>query len=589
MRSFLVSLLEWLKKYRMTITFFGILALFAWGYFYLYNYEPDPGRVFEGASQSQSRGIIPWFRENGSLISLFFTFLLVVIFVGMYFQQRKQIKAATGSDKKIVPIVAENEIETRFADVAGCDEAKAELELLVEFLRTPDRFKKLGATIPRGSLLIGDPGVGKTLLARAVAGEAQVPFMRTSGSEFIEKYVGVGASRVRAMFEAAEVYERCIIFIDEIDSVGSARTDGSEGGHREQGQTINQLLSCMDGFKKTNVIVIAATNRPDVLDPALLRPGRFSRHIVISPPDVRGREQVLAVHTRKVPLGADVDIGIIARGTPGFTGANLENLVNEAALFAALRDANHVEMCDFEKAKDKALMGAERKAIVMSDKERENTAYHESGHALVTYLLRPHTDPLHKVTIIPRGRTLGATMSLPEQDHYSMNKQQLMARIIVLFAGRIAEELFTGDVTTGAANDLERATGLARDMVNRWGMSNITELDKPADADHPCTTNDSDDEHLGMLVIGQPGAQVFSQRTLEIADNETKKILAHCYRRARQMLLEHRNAIEALTRELLAKETIDRKDIEEILSKELDHSVLRVDSRVIDLQQHTPQ
>ena len=364
-----------------------------------------------------------------------------------------------------------------FADVAGCDEAKEEVAELVEFLRDPSKFQKLGGRIPRGVLMVGSPGTGKTLLAKAIAGEAKVPFFSISGSDFVEMFVGVGAARVRDMFEQAKKNAPCIVFIDEIDAVGRQRGAGLGGGNDEREQTLNQLLVEMDGFEgNAGVIVIAATNRPDVLDPALMRPGRFDRQVVVPLPDIRGREQILLVHMRKVPMATDVKAEIIARGTPGFSGADLANLVNEAALFAARRNKRLVDMDDFEMAKDKIIMGAERRSMVMPEEERRNTAYHESGHAIVARLL-PKTDPVHKVTIIPRGRALGVTMQLPEEDRYSMDRDHMLNMIAVLFGGRIAEELFMNQMTTGASNDFERATEMARDMVTRYGMSDAAGAD----------------------------------------------------------------------------------------------------------------
>jgi cell division protease FtsH len=441
-----------------------------------------------------------------------------------------------------------------FADVAGCEEAKEEVKELVEFLRDPSKFQKLGGRIPRGVLMVGSPGTGKTLLAKAIAGEAKVPFFSISGSDFVEMFVGVGAARVRDMFDQAKKHAPCIVFIDEIDAVGRQRGAGLGGGNDEREQTLNQLLVEMDGFEgNSGVIVIAATNRPDVLDPALLRPGRFDRQVVVPLPDIRGREQILNVHMRKVPVAPDVRADIIARGTPGFSGADLANLVNEAALFAARGNKRLVEMDDFERAKDKIVMGAERRSMVMPEHERRNTAYHESGHAVVAKLLT-RTDPVHKVTIIPRGRALGVTMQLPEQDRYSMDREQLQQSISVLFGGRIAEEIFMGQMTTGASNDFERATEMARRMVTQWGMS----------------------EALGPMVYGENEGEVFlgrsitthknvSEATMQQVDAEIRRIIDQQYRLARKLIEENRDKVETMAKALLEWETIDAEQIEDIM------------------------
>jgi len=442
-----------------------------------------------------------------------------------------------------------------FADVAGCEEAKEEVAELVDFLRDPSKFQKLGGRIPRGVLMVGAPGTGKTLLARAIAGEAKVPFFSISGSDFVEMFVGVGAARVRDMFEQAKKHAPCIVFIDEIDAVGRQRGAGLGGGNDEREQTLNQLLVEMDGFEGTaGVIVIAATNRPDVLDPALLRPGRFDRQVVVPLPDIRGREQILQVHMRKVPLASDVKPEIIARGTPGFSGADLANLVNEAALFAARGNKRLVDMDDFERAKDKIMMGAERRSMVMSEEERRNTAYHESGHTIVARLL-PKTDPVHKVTIIPRGRALGVTMQLPTEDRYSQDRDRLYNMIAVLFGGRIAEELFMNQMTTGAANDFERATEIARRMVTQWGMS----------------------DELGPMVYGENEGEVFlgrsitthknvSEATLQKVDSEIRRIVDTQYRLARKLLEDNRDKVEAMAKALLEFETLDADQIADIMS-----------------------
>ncbi|MFZ1246738.1 MAG: ATP-dependent zinc metalloprotease FtsH, partial [Azonexus sp.] len=441
-----------------------------------------------------------------------------------------------------------------FADVAGCDEAKEEVQEIVDFLRDPSKFQKLGGRIPTGVLMVGNPGTGKTLLAKAIAGEAKVPFFSISGSDFVEMFVGVGAARVRDMFENAKKHAPCIIFIDEIDAVGRHRGAGLGGGNDEREQTLNQLLVEMDGFEgHTGIIVIAATNRPDILDPALLRPGRFDRQVVVPLPDIRGREEILKVHMRKVPIAGDVKADVIARGTPGFSGADLANLVNEAALFAARRNKRLVDMDDFEMAKDKIMMGAERRSMVMTEEEKRNTAYHESGHAVVAKLV-PKSDPVHKVTIIPRGRALGLTMQLPEQDRYAYDREYLMSRIAVLFGGRIAEELFMNQMTTGASNDFERATAMARDMVTRYGMSD-----------------------LGVMVYGENEGEVFlgrsvtqhknvSEATMQKVDAEIRRIIDEQYALARKLLDENRDKVEAMTKALLEWETIDAEQINDIMA-----------------------
>ncbi|MBN9403147.1 MAG: ATP-dependent zinc metalloprotease FtsH, partial [Burkholderiales bacterium] len=414
--------------------------------------------------------------EPSFLTSLFISWFPMLLLIGVWIFFMRQMQGggkggAFSFGKSRARMLDENNNNITFADVAGCDEAKEDVQELVDFLRDPTKFQRLGGRIPRGVLMVGPPGTGKTLLAKAIAGEAKVPFFSISGSDFVEMFVGVGAARVRDMFENAKKQSPCIIFIDEIDAVGRQRGAGLGGGNDEREQTLNQLLVEMDGFETgQGVLVIAATNRPDVLDPALLRPGRFDRQVVVSLPDIRGREQILKVHMRKVPIAQNVDPNVLARGTPGFSGADLANLINEAALFAARRNGRTVDMSDLEKAKDKIIMGAERRSLIMPEEERRNTAYHESGHALVARLL-PKTDPVHKVTIIPRGRALGVTMQLPEGDRYSMDKERLLNTIAVLFGGRIAEEVFMGQMTTGASNDFERATAIARDIVTRYGMT----------------------------------------------------------------------------------------------------------------------
>jgi cell division protease FtsH len=485
--------------------------------------------------------------------------LLLIFGLWIYFMRQMQGggggRGAMSFGKSKARMLTEEQNKITFADVAGVEEAKEEVGELVDFLRDPSRFQKLGGHIPKGVLMTGNPGTGKTLLAKAIAGEAKVPFFTISGSDFVEMFVGVGASRVRDMFDQAKKHAPCIIFIDEIDAVGRQRGAGLGGGHDEREQTLNQLLVEMDGFEGTEgVIVIAATNRPDVLDPALLRPGRFDRQVYVPLPDIRGRELILKVHMRKVPIADNVDASIIARGTPGFSGADLANLVNEAALFAARASKRLVDMDDFEKAKDKVIMGAERRSIVMPEEERRNTAYHESGHAVVAKLL-PHTDPVHKVTIIPRGRALGVTMQLPEEDRYSHNRDTLLSTIAVLMGGRIAEEVFMNQMTTGASNDFERATELAKNMVMRWGMSDL----------------------LGARVYGENQQEVFlgrdvtthqnlSDQTAQQVDNEIRRIIDEQYDRARKTIEDNRDKIEIMAEALLEWETIDAKQIDEIMA-----------------------
>ncbi len=451
--------------------------------------------------------------------------ILVIIAVFMFFMRQMQGGAGGKGGpltfgKSKAKLLGEDQIKTTFADVAGVDEAKEDVQELVEFLEDPSRFQKLGGRIPRGILMVGQPGTGKTLLAKAIAGEAKVPFFSISGSDFVEMFVGVGASRVRDMFEQAKKQTPCIIFIDEIDAVGRHRGAGVGGGHDEREQTLNQLLVEMDGFEgNEGIIVIASTNRPDVLDPALLRPGRFDRQVVVSLPDIRGREQILKVHMRKVPLGADVDASVIARGTPGFSGADLANLVNEAALFAARQDKRAVTMGEFEQAKDKIMMGAERKSMVMSEKERQNTAYHEAGHCIVGYLVPEH-DPSYKVSIIPRGRALGVTMFLPEEDRYSLSKRMIVSQICSLFGGRIAEEMTLGPdgITTGAANDIERATKMAKAMVTKWGLSEKL---------GPLTYAEDDEEVFLGMSAGVAKPQVSNETAMKI-DVEVRSIIDGC-------------------------------------------------------------
>ncbi len=489
--------------------------------------------------------------------------ILVIIAVFMFFMRQMQGGAGGRGGpltfgKSKAKLLGEDQIKTTFADVAGVDEAKADVQELVEFLQDPSKFQKLGGRIPRGVLMIGRPGTGKTLLAKAIAGEAKVPFFSISGSDFVEMYVGVGASRVRDMFDQAKKQSPCIIFIDEIDAVGRHRGAGVGGGHDEREQTLNQLLVEMDGFDGNDgVIVIAATNRPDVLDPALLRPGRFDRQVVVSLPDIRGREQILKVHMRKVPLSSDVETSFIARGTPGFSGADLANLVNEAALFAAKQGERTVGMENFEQAKDKIMMGAERKSMVMSEDEKRNTAYHEAGHCIVGYLVPDH-DPTYKVSIIPRGMTLGVTMFLPEEDRYSISKRALHSKICALFGGRIAEEMTLGadGITTGAANDIQEATKMARNMVTKWGLS-----DKLGPLMY---SEDTEEVFLGMSV-GTPRMQL-SAETAKLIDNEVRAIADDCYKTAQRILEENRDKMDRMAEALLDYETIDKAQIDDIMA-----------------------
>ena len=487
--------------------------------------------------------------------------ILIIIALFVFFMRQMQGggggKGPMSFGKSKARLMSEDQIKTTFADVAGVDEAKEDVKELVDFLRDPSKFQRLGGSIPKGVLMVGQPGTGKTLLAKAIAGEAKVPFFSISGSDFVEMFVGVGASRVRDMFEQAKKQSPCIIFIDEIDAVGRHRGAGMGGGHDEREQTLNQLLVEMDGFEgNEGVIVIAATNRPDVLDPALLRPGRFDRQVVVGLPDIIGREQILKVHMKKVPLADGVEPVLIARGTPGFSGADLANLVNEAALFAARRNQRLVSMEEFELAKDKIMMGAERKSMVMSEKEKRNTAYHESGHAIVGRLMPEH-DPVYKLSIIPRGRALGVTMFLPEEDKYSHSKRFLISSICSLFGGRIAEELTLGfdGVTTGASNDIERATSLARNMVTRWGLS---EKLGPLQYD-----TDSEEPFLGRSA-GQ-SQTVYSPETAQRIDEEVRNIIDSCYEKAKQILVDNRDKLDMMADALMKYETIDRHQIDDIM------------------------
>ena len=500
-------------------------------------------------------------REEGSLLMTLLVSwgpMLLLIGVWVYFMRQMQGGGKGGAfsfGKSKAKLLDESTNPVTFADVAGCDEAKEEVKEVVDFLKDPQKFQKLGGRIPRGLLLVGPPGTGKTLLAKSIAGEAKVPFFSISGSDFVEMFVGVGASRVRDMFDNAKKNAPCIIFIDEIDAVGRQRGAGLGGGNDEREQTLNQMLVEMDGFEtNVGVIVVAATNRPDILDAALLRPGRFDRQVYVTLPDIRGREQILNVHMRKVPLAQDVSPSVIARGTPGMSGADLANLCNEAALMAARRNARTVEMQDFEKAKDKILMGPERKSMVMPEEERRNTAYHESGHALLGKML-PKCDPVHKVTIIPRGRALGVTMSLPAQDRYSYDKEFMLSQISMLFGGRIAEEVFMHQMTTGASNDFERATSLARDMVTRYGMT----------------------EALGPMVYAENEGEVFlgrsvtktnnmSEATMQKVDGEVRRIIDQQYALARKLIEDNQDKMHAMANALLEWETIDMEQLDDIMA-----------------------
>ena len=499
-------------------------------------------------------------KEPSLLMNIFVSWFPMLLLIGVWIFFMKQMQGggrggAFSFGKSKAKMLNENQNAVTFVDVAGCEEAKEEVAELVDFLRDPSKFQKLGGRIPRGVLMVGSPGTGKTLLAKAISGEAKVPFFSISGSDFVEMFVGVGAARVRDMFEQAKKYSPCIVFIDEIDAVGRQRGAGLGGGNDEREQTLNQLLVEMDGFETgSGVIVIAATNRPDVLDPALLRPGRFDRQVVVPLPDIRGREQILVVHMRKVPSANDVKPEILARGTPGFSGADLANLVNEAALFAARANKRLVDMDDFERAKDKIMMGSERRSMVMPEHERKNTAYHESGHAVVARLL-PKTDPVHKVTIIPRGRALGVTMQLPQEDRYSMDKEHILQNISVLFGGRIAEEIFMNQMTTGASNDFQRATEMARRMVTEWGMTN--ELG-------PMVYSENEGEvFLGRSVTNQKNV---SEATMQKVDSEIRKIIDEQYKIARNLIEENKDKMEAMAKALLEWETIDSDQIDDIMN-----------------------
>ena len=526
-------------------------------------YAPDDPKMIDDLLANGVTVVAKPREEQGLLTQIFISWFPMLLLIGVWVFFMRQMQGGAGGrgamsfGKSRARMLGEDQVKITFADVAGVEEAKEEVSELVEFLRDPGKFQKLGGKIPRGVLMVGSPGTGKTLLAKAIAGEAKVPFFTISGSDFVEMFVGVGASRVRDMFEQAKKHAPCIIFIDEIDAVGRHRGAGLGGGHDEREQTLNQLLVEMDGFEgNEGVIVIAATNRPDVLDPALLRPGRFDRQVVVPLPDVRGREQILKVHMRKVPISDNVKPSLIARGTPGFSGADLANLVNEAALFAARSNNRTVDMEHFEKAKDKIMMGAERRSMVMSESEKKLTAYHESGHAIVGRLVPDH-DPVYKVSIIPRGRALGVTMYLPEEDRYSLSRQGLESRISSLFGGRIAEELVFGadKVTTGASNDIQRSTELARNMVTKWGLS----------------------ERLGPLTYSEEEGEVFlghsvtqhknlSDETAHTIDEEIRAIIDRNYKRATQILKDNLDKLHAMSDALMKYETIDAQQIDDIMN-----------------------
>ncbi|MCZ6575869.1 MAG: ATP-dependent zinc metalloprotease FtsH [Acidiferrobacterales bacterium] len=521
---------------------------------------PDPGLIGDLLKHGVAIEARPQ-DEQSLLLTIFINWFPLLLLIGVWIFFMRQMQGGVGGrgamsfGKSKARMLTEEQNKTTFDDVAGVEEAKEEVQELVEFLSDPAKFQKLGGRIPKGVLMTGAPGTGKTLLARAIAGEAKVPFFTISGSDFVEMFVGVGASRVRDMFDQAKKHAPCIIFIDEIDAVGRQRGAGLGGGHDEREQTLNQLLVEMDGFEGTEgVIVIAATNRPDVLDPALLRPGRFDRQVFVPLPDIRGRELILKIHMRNVPLADDVVPSILGRATPGFSGADLANLVNEAALFAARANKRLVDMEDFERAKDKVIMGAERRSIVMPEKERMNTAYHESGHTVVAKTL-PNTDPVHKVTIIPRGRSLGVTMQLPEEDRYSHDRESLLSSIAVLMGGRIAEEVFMKQMTTGAANDFERATEIARNMVTRWGMSDTLGTRVYGDGEH--------EVFLGRDMVTHKN---LSNATAEMVDQEIRRIVDEQYVRARKVIEDKHDTVEMMARSLLEWETLDAGQIDDVMA-----------------------
>jgi cell division protease FtsH len=514
--------------------------------------------------------LVPSLRKQGVVISakpveqtpwwsLVLNWLPMLLFIGVWVFFMRQMQGggakALSFGKARARLLTEKQNRVTFADVAGVDEAKGELQEIIEFLKDPQKFQKLGGRIPKGVLLMGPPGTGKTLLARAIAGEANVPFFSISGSDFVEMFVGVGASRVRDLFEQGKKHAPCIIFMDEIDAVGRHRGAGLGGGHDEREQTLNQLLVEMDGFESNEgVILIAATNRPDVLDPALLRPGRFDRQVVVARPDIRGREEILKVHVKKIPLAPDVDLAILARGTPGFSGADLANLVNEAALLAAREDKKFVERKDFESAKDKVLMGVERKSLILSEEERRATAYHEAGHALVARLI-PGTDPIHKVTIIPRGRALGITQQLPMDEKHNYHREYLLDNIAILMGGRVAEELVLGHMSTGAGNDLERATDLARKMVCEWGMSEKL---------GPVTFGKREE----MIFLGKEIAQHqdYSEQTAQEIDQEVRRFVIEAYERAKELVKARIGALHALAASLLEREVLEGPEVDVIIT-----------------------
>ncbi len=525
---------------------------------FFYTYAPKDTDLVPILRKAGVKITVKPHHENPWYLSLLASWLPMILLVGVWIFFMRQMQAGSGRafsfGRSRARMVTGEQVKVTFKDVAGIDEAKEELQEVIEFLRDPQKFTKLGGRIPKGVLLIGPPGTGKTLLAKAIAGEAGVPFFSISGSDFVEMFVGVGAARVRDLFSQAKKNAPCIIFIDEIDAVGRHRGAGLGGGHDEREQTLNQLLVEMDGFEgNEGIIVVAATNRPDILDPALLRPGRFDRQVVVPAPDVKGRESILKVHTRRIPLAPDVDLSVLARSTPGFTGADLENLVNEAALIAARRGKNQVEMEDFEEAKDKILMGRERKSAVISEEERKITAYHEAGHTMVAKLL-PGTDPVHKVTIIPRGQALGLTQQLPLDERHTYPKEYLLKRLMILLGGRAAEEIVFNECTTGAGNDIERATELARRMVCEWGMS----------------------DNLGPVAFGQRQGHIFlgkeitqvkdySEATAIAIDNEVRRIVLECYQKAKKLLEDNLELLHKLANALLEEETLDGPTIDRIL------------------------